>query len=137
MMTTAITETDADQDAAGPAYWVCWDCGGPCASFKGSVHGWRCHACIDRYLDDGAARWLARARKEQEKLREKISRNLLHDNDSQTPVTANGERRDGGGPAAMCRTDRPGAGRTGEGGGSALCAAPLDGDDQLITREDT
>lgn len=33
----------------------CWSCGGPCHSYKGSVHGWRCTACITRYLDEGAA----------------------------------------------------------------------------------
>lgn len=28
----------------------CWECGGPCATYKGTVHGWRCTACIDRHL---------------------------------------------------------------------------------------
>ncbi|GAB3024967.1 hypothetical protein [Mycobacterium bourgelatii] len=35
---------------------VCWDCGGPCLTYKGSKHGWRCRACIDRYLDEAAAK---------------------------------------------------------------------------------
>ena len=34
----------------------CWDCGGPCLSFKGTVHGWRCRTCLQGYLDAGAAK---------------------------------------------------------------------------------
>lgn len=134
---TAMTETDADHDAAGAPYWVCWDCGGPCASFKGSVHGWRCQSCIDRYLDDGAARWLARARKEQDRLREKISRNMLQSNSIQTPVTANGERREGGGSVLCAAPTAPAL------AGQERVVAPRyvprrsNADDQLITREDT
>lgn len=26
---------------------TCWDCGGPCLSYKGSVHGWRCSRCVE------------------------------------------------------------------------------------------
>nr|WP_244174543.1 hypothetical protein [Mycobacterium persicum] len=75
-MSMVMTVTDVevhDDDDASPPYWLCWDCGGPCLTFKGSVHGWRCQACIDRYLDVGAARWLAQARKEQDKLRAKLA----------------------------------------------------------------
>jgi hypothetical protein len=68
--------------------------------FKGSVHGWRCQGCIDRYLDDGTARWLARARKEQDKLRAKLATTTppaMNDDNPTTSVTANGERRLEGG----------------------------------------
>ncbi|MGV7633069.1 hypothetical protein [Mycobacterium persicum] len=95
-----MTETDADQDAAAPA--ACWRCGGPCASFKASVHGWTCAGCLERYLDAGAARWEARS----EKVKERVTRNLLQGNEIRTPVTAD-RRREGGGPAAMCRTTVP------------------------------
>ena len=30
--------------------YVCWDCGGPCRMHKGSEHGWRCAACLDRHI---------------------------------------------------------------------------------------
>lgn len=46
---------------------VCWDCGGPCASNKGSTHGWRCTACLDAYLDEGWARWISLGDKERTK----------------------------------------------------------------------
>ena len=86
----AAVAAEFDTDAPG----LCWDCGGPCLTFKGSVHGWRCRACVDRYLDDGLARWAARSAN----ARERVQRNLFH-NDNPTPVTANGDRRrDGGAP---------------------------------------
>lgn len=78
-------------DYEGP---TCWDCGGPCATHKGSVHGWRCTECLDAYLDEGAARWAVRQAKE----RAKNERKLLLRNETEPSVMANGRRRDGGGP---------------------------------------
>lgn len=98
----AVTGMDACDDGTDPA-GVCWDCGGPCLTYKGSDHGWRCRACIDRYLDEGDRAWQSRS----DKAREKITRNLLHGNNHQTPVTANDRRREGGGSVAMCRTAFP------------------------------
>lgn len=40
----------------------CWDCGGPCLTYKGSAHGWRCAGCVDNYLDQGAAAYRERGR---------------------------------------------------------------------------
>lgn len=78
---TMMTETGyEDTDAPG----TCWDCGGPCLTYKGSVHGWHCAACLGRYLDAGQARWEARS----DKAKERIRRNLLHSNDTQPSVTA-------------------------------------------------
>jgi len=68
---TGASLSAEDDDAAASA--VCWRCGGPCLTFKGSVHGWTCTACLDRYLDDGAARWEASERREQEKRRAKLA----------------------------------------------------------------
>ncbi|MDY6871278.1 MAG: hypothetical protein SV966_12450 [Actinomycetota bacterium] len=73
---------------------TCWRCGGPCLTYKGSVHGWTCTACLDTYLDEGAARWAVRMAKE----REKNARKLLLRNEIEPSVMANGRRRDGGGP---------------------------------------
>lgn len=33
---------------------ICWDCGGPCLSFKGTNHGWRCRLCVEAYLEAAA-----------------------------------------------------------------------------------
>lgn len=38
---------------------ICPDCKTPSLLYKGSVHGWRCRACVQRYLDAGAARFAA------------------------------------------------------------------------------
>lgn len=43
----------------------CWDCGGPCLTYKGSTHGWRCAACCTAYLDTAWAAWVASEKKEQ------------------------------------------------------------------------
>lgn len=109
------TETDyAETDDAGPR---CQGCGGPCWLWKGDVWQYTCTACIDTYLDEGAARWAARQRREQEKAREKAARNLLRDNVTPTTSrTANTDRRQ-------------------EGGGSELCAAPPSGVDRTKTGE--
>jgi hypothetical protein len=37
-------------------HYVCWDCGGPCRTYKGSEHGWRCGACLDQYIAVQVAR---------------------------------------------------------------------------------
>lgn len=119
---SVMTETDAKTDAyAGPR---CQGCGGPCWLWKGDVWQYTCTACIDAYLDEGAARWAARERREQEKQRAKIARNLLRDNADPTSVTAT-DRRQEAVPRAMCRPS-PGVDHTETGGGSELCAAPLD-----------
>lgn len=46
-MTAALTETPAG---------TCWECGGPCLTYKGSEHGWRCRTCCTEYLGAGAAK---------------------------------------------------------------------------------
>lgn len=46
---------------------TCWDCGGPCLSYKGSLHGWRCRACIATYLDADAAKAAAAEERGREK----------------------------------------------------------------------
>jgi hypothetical protein len=38
----------------------CWECGGPCLTYKGSEHGWRCRACCAAYVAAGAAAGAAR-----------------------------------------------------------------------------
>lgn len=116
---TTMTASATENDEAGTQYWVCWDRGGPCSTFKGSVHGWRCQTCIDRYLDDGAARWLARARKEQDKLRAK----LASAPDPLTSRSANTDQRREGGQRYVPHPS--GAGRAGEGGGPQIRSAPL------------
>jgi hypothetical protein len=115
---------EADYDAA-PG--VCRSCGGPCLTHKGSVWGYTCTACIDKYLDDGAAKGAARDRKERDRLARKAIRN-----DNQTSVTA--DRRQEGGGSELCAAPPSGVDRTGEGGGSALCTAPLGR--STTTRED-
>ncbi|MCH9728734.1 MAG: hypothetical protein K0U84_03455 [Actinomycetia bacterium] len=52
-------------DAAAYPVCQCWRCGGPCATFKGSVHGWTCTPCLDRYLAYAAARADVRDRAER------------------------------------------------------------------------
>lgn len=46
---------------------VCWDCGGPCLTYKGTVHGWRCRACLDEHLAADAARYDGRAARDRAK----------------------------------------------------------------------
>ncbi|BCP04611.1 hypothetical protein MINTM019_20670 [Mycobacterium paraintracellulare] len=97
---TAATMIDANTEAA-ESWPLCWECGGPCLTYKGTVHGWRCTVCIERYLDAGERAWQARS----EKAKERINRNLLHSNTSQTPVTA--DRRRGGGAPSCVPTTAP------------------------------
>jgi hypothetical protein len=52
---------------------TCWDCGGPCRTYKGSVHGWRCGACLDRYI----AAEVVRSDAADDKLRAKTLRKVL------------------------------------------------------------
>lgn len=85
---TTMTAAATDYDDAGVAYGVCWRCGGPCLTHKGSVHGWTCTACINDYLDAGAAKADARDRKERERLLAK------RHNDIRTAST--GQRQEGG-----------------------------------------
>ncbi len=81
---------------------ICRSCGGQCWQWRGSVWEYTCTECIDRYLDQSAARCAVRMAKE----RDKIARKLLHRNDLEPLLTANGRRRDGGGPDAF-RTAAP------------------------------
>lgn len=50
---------------------VCWERQGPCLTYRGSVHGWRCSACIQNYLDSSAARADAADRRTRERLARK------------------------------------------------------------------
>jgi hypothetical protein len=69
-----------ETDAPG----TCWECGGPCLTHKGTVHGWRCSACLNRYLDEGASKGAERDRRERDRLDRK---QIRHDNTTST-VTA-------------------------------------------------
>ena len=69
---TATSDTSAD---AGP---TCSRCGGPCATHKGSVHGWTCSACLTRYLEEGAAKAAERDRRD----RQKLARKRIEGNDN-------------------------------------------------------
>jgi hypothetical protein len=69
----------------------CWDCGGPCREYKGSVHEWRCQACVQRYLEAGAVRGEAKALK----ARERLLRAASHSGSARV----DGRCRDGGGLA--------------------------------------
>ncbi|SON63384.1 hypothetical protein MSIMFI_04914 [Mycobacterium simulans] len=69
-MTAALTETPPSTPG------ICWDCGGPCLTHKGTVHKWRCRSCLDRYLEDAAARGEAKAHKTREKLLRKAFHGL-------------------------------------------------------------
>lgn len=53
---------------------ICWECHGPCLIYRGTVHGWRCSACIDKYLQAAAARADAKVQRH----RETLSRNTFH-----------------------------------------------------------
>lgn len=78
MTADAVIEYDTD------VYVVtCWECQGPCAFYKGDVHGWRCRACIDRYLDEAQARWAAKSGKAREKVLRNL-RNLTQAHNSNT-----------------------------------------------------
>ena len=59
----------ADPDAYDEP--TCWECGGPVLYYAGSVHGWRCRGCLNRYLDAAAARAEAKEAKERAKLARK------------------------------------------------------------------
>lgn len=72
---------------------TCRRCGGPCGTYKGSVHGWTCNGCIAAYLEQSAAKADARDRRE----RQKNARKLLQRNETEPSVTTD-RRRDGGGP---------------------------------------
>ncbi|WP_237394268.1 hypothetical protein [Mycobacterium paraintracellulare] len=85
---TATADTSAEA-YDGP---TCWRCGGPCASYKGSVHGWTCTACLNRYLDEGAAKAEARDRRE----RQKLARKRIESSDNTDFSPVNGGRRGGG-----------------------------------------
>jgi hypothetical protein len=95
---TVMTATDADYDDDTDPPGVCWRCGGPCLLFKGSVHGWTCTTCLDKYLDASAA-------KAQERERVRQAKKARAAWDYSTSVTAEDRRRDAGG---QCYVPRPG-----------------------------
>ena len=45
---------------------TCPDCGGPSLTYRGHHHKYRCGACINRYLAEGAAKADARLQRERE-----------------------------------------------------------------------
>lgn len=99
MTADAAVEHDADVYVG-----TCWECQGPCAFYKGDVHGWRCRACIDRYLDEAQARWLSKSEKARDRVVRNV-RNLIHEHNSDSgtamsPGSAADDRRRGGGMAA-------------------------------------
>ncbi|GAT09373.1 hypothetical protein H7I77_01845 [Mycolicibacterium novocastrense] len=83
---------------------TCWECQGPCAFYKGDIHGWRCRACIDRYLDEAQARWASKSQKARDKVIRNV-RSMVHEHNTDgstamTPGCAANDRRRGGGMAA-------------------------------------
>lgn len=74
---------------------TCWRCGGPCLTYKGSVHGWTCNSCIAAYLAQGAAKADARDRRDRVRL-------LAKRTTPTTSVTA--VQRQEGGARVMYRT---------------------------------
>ncbi len=98
---TAMSNTAPTEPAtyAGP---VCQSCGGPCARWKGSVWQYTCTGCIERYLDDSEQAWQTRSAK----VREKITRNLLHGNDYPNLRWAEGSAAGRGG-SVFCTAPRP------------------------------
>lgn len=90
-MSTATIGNARPDNYAGPR---CQSCGGPCWRWKGSVWGYTCTTCLDTYLDAGAAK---AAERDQRERAQTLRR--LFGNDTPTPVTAEGRRRDGAGPS--------------------------------------
>jgi tRNA(Ile2) C34 agmatinyltransferase TiaS len=65
---TAVTETSTvEMLTAETEPGICWECRGPCLTYKGSQHGWRCRACCTRYVAAGAALAAKVETKEREK----------------------------------------------------------------------
>lgn len=100
-----MTTATATLDSAEPDVYdgpLCQEYGGPCWHWKGSVWGYTCTTCLDRYLDAAAARAEAKERK----ARDRLLRKMFHDDNADlSPV--NGRRRGGGGPSCVPR-HRPG-----------------------------
>ncbi|QLL05588.1 hypothetical protein [Mycobacterium vicinigordonae] len=105
---TADISTTAPTEPATYAGPVCQSCGGPCWRWKGSVWGYTCTACIERYLDDGERAWQAKS----PNARDRISRNLLHGNDNPNFDHDEEEKSTPGrGGSALCAASRPGVAR--------------------------
>lgn len=51
-MSAALDVTSSPDTETRPH--ICWDCGGPCLTYKGTDHGWRCAACCAAYVERGA-----------------------------------------------------------------------------------
>lgn len=83
---TAAADAASAEAYDGP---LCWRCGGPCASYKGSVHGWTCSACLQRYLDEGAAKAAERDRRD----RQKLARKRIEGSDNNDYSSVDGGRR--------------------------------------------
>lgn len=47
---------------------TCLSCGGPCATYKGSVWGWTCQTCIRLAMDARAARAEAKDQQNRDRL---------------------------------------------------------------------
>lgn len=89
-MNTTVTDTRAEDDRT-EVPGVCWDCGGPCVVYAGTVHGWRCRTCLARYMQRGQAAFDA------------------NQNDSSNDGE---DRRDGGGLVTDRAITTPGTGTT-------------------------
>lgn len=81
MTTMTEADTSAPDTVTGP---TCQSCGSPTWRWRGSVWGYTCTYCIDRHLDEAAARCVVRMAKE----REKIARKLSHHNESEPLLAA-------------------------------------------------
>lgn len=65
----AIRVRRSDVDALLKPVIPGWDCGGPCLTYKGTTHGWRCRTCLAAYIDDGAIAAAARQTGERVRIR--------------------------------------------------------------------
>ncbi len=52
----------------------CRVCGGPCLTFKGSIHRWTCTRCLHQYIADSIKRADAKAAPERERRARKAAR---------------------------------------------------------------
>lgn len=77
---------------------TCWDCGGPCLTYKGSAHGWRCRTCCDAYLAAGAAKAAEADARDRAKRAAKMNSTAYGELRRGTPVASAPQLSVGGGP---------------------------------------
>lgn len=95
MTSSGTSHQEPDTTTTPPG--VCWDCGGPCLTYKGTEHGWRCRTCLAAYIAVGAAAAAARQALERTEIRALLDATAKR-GDRRTG--GNDGRRPGGGLAA-------------------------------------